>query len=244
METKFVAYKDKSSAKRGFERATKGQTLDVGQYLAEQEGQWGFFKNAETGDIVRHQLVYVEKRAAEGRAPAGMANEDPVQGILVDAMRDALTKAQALGVPGVDHDNAEAMIAREGEQGAAAAIEEDETPAPSASAFGNFLMNQLGNIGPNPAASAAPRPPVLTKIEKNRDERNGVKRPSAGTLCAQVWDLAWSLSELNESGNEHSKIATLSQVIKAAEARGINKFTARTQYARWRVFHGITGRLS
>lgn len=118
-------------------------------------------------------------------------------------------------------------------------------------AFAAFALGQL--TAPKAPEVDAPvaRPAVAAKIQKDRPESNGVKRPSAGTLCAQVWDVATSLSGFVPEGSEGSPvatkgtsgIATLSQVVKACEAAGINKYTARTQYARWRVFHGITGRI-
>lgn len=120
----------------------------------------------------------------------------------------------------------------------------DVAPSPTPAAFGSFALAQL-TAPKAPDTTAMPvRPVAVAKIEKNRPESNGVKRPSAGTICAQVWDIAASMSNISESGRDNSgSTPTLSQVVKAAESVGINKFTARTQYARWRVFHGITGRI-
>ena len=185
-------------------------------------------------------------------------------------MRKALGEAQALGVPGADPANAEAMLASASAAGEAARLDDDgeepkvayiwpgttretrgsdpeleaarnEGNAPSPDAFANFALGQLTAVRQSNAMQE--RTPVVAKIEKNRPENNGVKRPSAGTVCAAVWDTAATLSTLSESGGNHTKVATLSEVTKACEAKGINKFTARTQYARWRVFNGITGRL-
>ena len=123
-----------------------------------------------------------------------------------------------------------------------------EEPAIGANVFGAFAFGQLTANHTTPVVLEDPIPearaPIVRKIEKSHPEQNGVKRPSPGTVCARVWDLTASMSEVSEFGIAHSKIATLSQVIKAAEALGINKFTARTQYARWRVFNGLTGRLA
>ena len=32
--------------------------------------------------------------------------------------------------------------------------------------------------------------------------------------------------------------------LQAAESKGLNKDTAKTQYARWKTFNGITGRVA
>lgn len=137
------------------------------------------------------------------------------------------------------NDMAPAVVAKPDAALAAAVEEDDHTPDAVGGAFGAFAMAQL--TAPKAPEVTVPtvRTPVITKIEKNRPESNGVKRPSAGTICSQVWDIATGLSNAN---NELST-PTLSQVVEAAEKVGINKYTARTQYARWRVFHGITGRI-
>lgn len=122
------------------------------------------------------------------------------------------------------------------------ADEEIEEQAHAHPAFGAFAFGQLTAPSNNGVQEEpATRSQTLTKVERNRPEANGVKRPSNGTVCAQIWDLATEMSNGDEM--PRAKIATLSEVVKAAESKGINKYTARTQYARWRVFHGLTGRL-
>lgn len=243
---KFVPYNDKSSAKRGLVRKSPDLKGAEDSYLIQRNGKWGFLSD-DKGPILNFVEPVTEPHSPEPEAGGAEEARHIEDQRVKSALENALAKAQALGIPGADPANASAMLASAAAQGAAAALEDpeddedDAAPASSASAFGNFMMSQLGNTGTT--VTASPRPPVLTKIEKNRAESNGVKRPSAGTFCANVWDLAQSMSHLSETG-PHIRIATLSEVMKAAEARGINKFTARTQYARWRVFNGITGRLS
>lgn len=68
-------------------------------------------------------------------------------------------------------------------------------------------------------------------------EQNGVRRPKPGGACGKVWELADSLSATQGSA---VAIAVLS---KAASAAGINDSTIRTQYALWRKFNGVAGRV-
>lgn len=123
-------------------------------------------------------------------------------------------------------------------------IEAPVEAPPAPDAFSKFAIAQLTGTAVPPVVAPAPVVPVVkterTEIQKNRTENNGVKRPSVGTICWNVWEIA---SGLSNEGNE-SKTPSLDKVVKAAEAVGINKFTARTQYARWRVFHGLIGRIS
>ena len=72
-------------------------------------------------------------------------------------------------------------------------------------------------------------------VEQNRPEQNGLKRPSAGSTCAIIWDTCDRIT----SETEHT--CTSAELFNALQ--GYNECTLRTQYARWRQFNGITGRL-
>lgn len=218
--TTFSPYNDKSSAKRGFAR--KFKDMDPGaaeSYLDKVDGKWGFSFD-DKGPVLTNVPPAALKQPLGDAAvfAAGNARADGELAAAIEAgadLRDAADEGDKVG-----------------------------------SAFGSFALNQLTAQPTAALPVVTPRAPVITKIEKNRPESNGVKRPSAGTLCAQVWDMASSMSNIAEgmdgvknSMQDHNQVPTLSAVVKACEAVGINKFTARTQYARWRVFHGITGRI-
>jgi hypothetical protein len=74
------------------------------------------------------------------------------------------------------------------------------------------------------------------KIEKVREERNGVKRPSAGGKCRAVWDA------LDEYQAEEKEIPTASVVKLIAEDEGWNSNNAMIEFYQWRKFNGIGGR--
>lgn len=209
----FVPYNDKSSAKRGFGRAFKMHIDRVDAYLEKVDDKWGFYKD-ENGNAV------------DATATQGLVTPTPVDETHVEHKPEI-----AYVWPGDT-----AKLERDAEPDAVV----EDYAHPEHDHFSRFALGQLtAERRADVIAPEATRAPVIAKIEKNRPEQNGVKRPSAGTTCSAVWGIAARLSEV-PSG----KIATLSQVVKAAEAKGINKFTARTQYARWRVFHGLIGRLS
>jgi hypothetical protein len=243
----FVSYGDKSSAKRGFGRAFKDLAAKADHFLTLHDGKWGFFKHEDGGPLPSQSVdavavesigVLNDMAPADIEAPPqSVTHADAVQHdpAVVNAMKRVLKRAQDLGVPGADPANAEAMLDSAAAQGAAAAVDEDDDTPATPDAFGKFAAAQLGS---RPAPAPAPAPAASsTRIQKQRDEQNGVKRPSTGTVCDQVWEMAQRLTD------DKFTTATLGEVIKACEAKGINKFTARTQYARWRVFNGITGRL-
>ena len=73
------------------------------------------------------------------------------------------------------------------------------------------------------------------KIEKNREERNGIKKPSAGGICRAVWD---ALDALVASG----ETPTAKSVKALAQEQGWNPNNASIEFYQWRKFHGIRGR--
>lgn len=72
-------------------------------------------------------------------------------------------------------------------------------------------------------------------IEKDREERNGVKRPSAGGMCRSVWD--WC--DANVTGNT---IPSAKQVKEAATQHAWNANNASIEYYNWRKFMGVRAR--
>lgn len=74
------------------------------------------------------------------------------------------------------------------------------------------------------------------KIQKDRQERNGVKRPSAGGKCAQLWDLFDAMYA--EKG-----IVPTPKPAKARSADlGLDPVTTQVQLYRWREFMGFKGK--
>lgn len=68
-------------------------------------------------------------------------------------------------------------------------------------------------------------------------EKNGVREPRPGTNSANIWQLATSMSEAQ------NETVAVGDLIEAAKELGYNEATVKTQYARWRKFHDITGRV-
>ena len=64
---------------------------------------------------------------------------------------------------------------------------------------------------------------------------NGVTRPADGTSTARIWQIADEISAAAKAP------ASRADVLKVAEAEGLNPATCATQYGRWRVFNGLKG---
>ena len=103
------------------------------------------------------------------------------------------------------------------------------------------LCGQLsGTVTITPPAQPAPKEAPKTTgliIEKNRPEKNGVKRPSAGGLCRAVWDACWA--QKSETG----EVPTAKWVKEKAAAMGWNPNNASIEYYQWRKYEGISGRV-
>lgn len=66
-------------------------------------------------------------------------------------------------------------------------------------------------------------------VQKEREVRNGVKRPSVGTVCAKVW----------EEFDKNPKI-TSKELPALAEKHGWNKNNVSCEFYVWRKFMGLT----
>jgi hypothetical protein len=94
-----------------------------------------------------------------------------------------------------------------------------------------------GEFGPMIQRKAVQAPKETgIKIEKDREERNGVKRPSAGGKCRAVWDA------LDQYQAEEKEVPTASIVKMITEDEGWNPNNATIEFYQWRKFHGIGGR--
>lgn len=116
----------------------------------------------------------------------------------------------------------------------------DDEPVSSAPSMlsgliGNMLNPELVPQAPKVEAPKKQAEKTGKTVEQNRPEQNGLKRPSAGSTCAIIWDTCDRVT--NETGH----VCTSAELFNALQ--GYNECTLRTQYARWRQFNGITGRL-
>ena len=78
----------------------------------------------------------------------------------------------------------------------------------------------------------------LQEREANKEpEQNGIRRPGAGTLCRAAWDMFDAVSTVLGS------TAPIGYVLPVALDRGLNEANVKAEYARWKKYHGITGRV-
>lgn len=79
---------------------------------------------------------------------------------------------------------------------------------------------------------------AAAKIANQMPMQNGARRPRPLTLCGQAWALADKLSA------DLGQPVPIKQLLEASKVEGLNEGNVRTEYARWRKFNGVTGRIS
>jgi hypothetical protein len=108
-------------------------------------------------------------------------------------------------------------------------------------------------VAPKQPSKPAPKQPEKAadrhtgtglKIEKDREERNGVKRPSAGGKCREIWDYLDDVYQGDGTGTAGSEgvMPTAKMVREASAEMDWNPNNASIEFYQWRKFHGITGR--
>lgn len=227
MATTFKSYSEKSKARRALVQVYSIDKDVTDSYLTTVEGKPGFYL---TDDGKQPRTVQSVELGANAPDEPSFGAERTVSGADLPTESDV----QALA-PQVD----------EGAALAALVVEQDETPAPSASAFGAFAVSQLtapSNTAPvEPQRTSTSQRVAGLKIEKDREQRNGVKMPSVGGMCRAVWDALQSMMQHDEATGVAS-VPTVADIKKLAEEKGWNVNNASIEYYQWRKFHGITGR--
>lgn len=69
-------------------------------------------------------------------------------------------------------------------------------------------------------------------------EQNGVRRPKTDTKCGKVWTLIETI------GEQMGQTPPVAYVMQHGKAQGFDDNTLKTQYARWKKFNGIEGRVA
>ena len=88
-------------------------------------------------------------------------------------------------------------------------------------------------------AKKAEREAAKAAKEANRQpEQNGVRRPGAEGKCGRVWAIADRLSAAL------GQPVPVADVLVEAEAEGLSASNTRCEYARWKKFNGLSGRIT
>lgn len=82
-------------------------------------------------------------------------------------------------------------------------------------------------------------PSGITAGRPGRDTKNNITRPGPGTKTGFIWDKADEITAANKGSP-----ASIEQLKLHPEVKHFNDHTIRTQYARWRQYNGVVGRVA
>lgn len=129
---------------------------------------------------------------------------------------------------------AEARAAKQAEREAKKAAAEAEKEAKKAEREAAKAEREAAK-----AAKEQAKADAKAAREANRQpEQNGIRRPGPEGMCGQVWGLADSLSQ------QLGQAVPIANLLEAGVAAGLNPSNIRTEYARWKKFHGLSGRIT
>jgi len=89
----------------------------------------------------------------------------------------------------------------------------------------------MSNENKAPEAATETAKPAVVQMP----EQNGVRQPRPNTNCDVIWQRANAMSQ------ERNAPVAVADLLEVLVADGFNPATVKTQYARWRKFHGIEG---
>lgn len=185
---------------------------------------------AQTPAAVKAAATRAAKAAEKAAAAAGTKKLEQGPVIEITDEQRAAEAAQA-------QQNSIAQFAASQMAAPAAHTPVLDAEAAKLAAFNDAIKKLATDMGINPEVVLAPTKP--TKATKtDRVEKNGITRPASGTVTGGIWDVA---DKISMSHNGHP--ATIAEVRAHADLLQVNDHTIKTQYSRWRQFHGIKGRV-
>jgi FtsZ-interacting cell division protein ZipA len=75
------------------------------------------------------------------------------------------------------------------------------------------------------------------KAASKQPEQNGIRRPKPDSLCGKAWATMDALTA------ERGSTVTIAALLEATNTMGLNEGNVRAEYARWRKFNGVSGRI-
>lgn len=252
----FKGYAEKSKAKRALVKSFEINELTAPVFLREQDGKWGFlmkdgvpfvpFIDADAPITVQAATVGVEHTIPADDEADDTPTTSSAFAMMVNPPVAPTGEASTVVRDGKIVDPAAAADADKGDHAVEAGV--DPCPLCGASHSSQTWANEgvsafCHGCGKTYSVSTGrevragfKRDDVNKgyKIEKNRAEQNGVKRPSAGTLCGQVWA---ALDAVHAT-----RMPVASDLDTIATTNAWNRNNVSCEFYQWRKFNGIKGR--
>lgn len=247
----FKTYSERNKARNSLIKVYGIAADQVDAYLAKdaETGKWGFgyVENSE-GAITPVKTDVAELEAGISEELALSENEP--QDLVLSALKDAIVASPMPEVYVQAHEctawpfPSQTTVVEAPPESVLETLVETAPAAPAQDAFSSFAFAQLTANHNLPVAPSEQKKkkvvteePATGKIEKDRPEQNGIKRPSAGGKCREVWD---NLDNMREA---LKRTPTSKEIKEVASAKGWENVTTCIQYYQWRKFNGIKGRI-
>lgn len=150
-------------------------------------------------------------------------------------MSDELTPEQIAAQKAADKEAAAAKKAQEkAERDAKRAAEKAERDAKKEAEKAEREAKKAADL----AAKEAKKAEALAAKEASKQPmQNGIRRPKPDGLCGKAWAIFDVVSAKNGAP------ASIGESMAVAKEQGLNEANVRAEYARWRKFYGISGRV-
>ena len=133
---------------------------------------------------------------------------------------------------------AAAKAAKDAEKAAAKAKKEADAAERKAKKEAEKAEKEAKKVAEKAAKEAEKAAKEAEKANSKMPEQNGVRRPKAETLCGKAWAIFDNISAKNGAP------ASIKESLDAARADGLNEGNVKAEYARWRKFYAISGRIA
>lgn len=163
---------------------------------------------------------------------AGVAGAPPVPGLVapppLTAEQIAQAKAAELAQKAAE---AAARKAAKEEENRVKAAQKAEEKAKREAARAEERAAKIAEKAAQKAAAEK------AKADSKMPEMNGVRRPKPDTICGRNWATYDAISA------QMGRPCAISEAMAVLRPQGVNDATIRTQYAHWRKYNGVTGRV-
>ena len=97
---------------------------------------------------------------------------------------------------------------------------------------------EAAKLAEKTAKEEAKKAAEAAKAATKMPEQNGVRRPKPDTLCGKAWAIFDNVSTKNGAP------ASIKESLDVARGEGLNEGNVKAEYARWRKFYAISGRIA
>ena len=148
-----------------------------------------------------------------------------------EAEKQAAAQKKAEDKAAADAKKAEEKAAKDAEKAAAKEAKEAAKKAATE-------QKEAEKLAKAEAKEKAKADAIAAREAARQPEKNGIRRPKPEGLCGQAWAIFDSVSARNGAP------ASIKESLEVAKEQALNEGNVKAEYARWRKFYAISGRVA